>query len=133
MEPVHLQVLDAARAVAAADGTFRIADVVQALPHLNPATVRTHIASRCCTNAPSHHQSRYPYFRAVRRGVYSITHSFRRPRSRGRDTASQDMILASLASGVDPTLLMESLAMTPTERLDTMRASARSLEAMRAR
>ena len=132
VEPVHLQVLDAARTVAAANGTFRIADVVQALTHLNAATVRTHVASRCCMNAPSNHQSRYTYFRAIRRGVYSITPRFRVPRGR-RERASQDAILAALPSGVDPTLLIDSLAKTPTERLETMRSAALSLEEMRAR
>jgi hypothetical protein len=125
-------VLEAARAVAAANGTFRIADVIQALPHLNAATVRTHVASRCCMNAPSNHQSRYPYFRAIRRGVYSLTPHFRGPRG-PRRRASQDAILAALPSGIDPTLLIDSLAKTPTERLETMRSAALSLEAMRTR
>jgi hypothetical protein len=132
MEPVHVQVLDAARVVAAANGTFRIAEVVQALPHLNAATVRTHVASRCCMNAPSNHQSRYAYFRAIRRGVYSIMPRFRVPRGR-RERASQDDILARLPSGVDRTLLIDSFAKTPTERLETMRSAALSLEVMRAR
>jgi hypothetical protein len=43
--------------------------------------------------------------------------------------SSQDRLLA-LGSGVDPSLIDESLAMTPTERLDTMRRAAVSLEAM---
>jgi hypothetical protein len=125
-------VLDAARAVAGANGRFRIADVVHALPHLNAATVRTHVASRCCLNAPSNHQSRYAYFRAIRRGVYSVAPRFRVRRAR-RERASQDDILARLPSGVDPTLLMDSFAQTPTERLETMRSAALSLEALRAR
>jgi hypothetical protein len=134
MDPVHLQVLDAARARAAGDWTFRISDVAAALPHLNTATVRTHVASRCCANAPSNHQSRYRYFKAVRRGVYRIEPAFRR---RQRPAAvrggSQDLILGSMETGVDSTLLAESLAMTPTERLETMRRAALSLDAMRVR
>jgi hypothetical protein len=132
MEPVHLQVLEAARAGAASDWTFRTTDVAAALPHLNAATVRTHVASRCCVNAPSHHQSRYRYFRVVRRGVYRIERAFRQRVRRGKGGGgSQDRILASIESGVDPTLLRESLAMTPTERLETMRHAALSLDAMR--
>src|SRR6185295_20423217 len=121
MDPVHLQVLAAARAHASGDWTFRIGDVAAALPHLNTATVRTHVASRCCANAPSHHQSRYRYFRVVRRGVYRIEPAFRRRLRRSSRSSSQDLILASIESGVDRTLLAESLAMTPTDRLEMMR------------
>jgi hypothetical protein len=34
-------------------------------------------------------------------------------------------------SGVDPTLLVESLAMTPTDRIETMRRVALALDDMR--
>jgi hypothetical protein len=134
MDPIHLQVLEAANALADREGVFRIADVAARLTHLNPATVRTHVASRCCVNAPSHHQSRYRYFRLVRRGVYRIVPAVRRRvSSPARRTPSQDVILASMDSGVDPTLIREALAMTPTERLETMRRAALSLDAMRPR
>jgi hypothetical protein len=129
---IHEQVLDAARQIAGADHTFRLADVVRALPHLNPATVRTHVASRCCVNAPANHQSRHAYFRSVGRGVYRIE-----PRSRhvARPDESapawQDRLIAALGSGVDETLLDGSLSMTPTGRLETMRRAALSLDAMR--
>ena len=134
MDPIHIQVLEAACALANADWTFRVADVVGALPYLNPGTVRTHVASRCCVNAPSHHAARYRYFRALRRGVYRLEPAVRRhvPSDRGC-RASQDVILASLDSGVDRTLLAESIALTPTERIETMRQAARSLDGMRAR
>lgn len=134
MRPVHRQILDAASAVADARAwTFRIADVVAALPALNPGTVRTHIASRCCINAPAHHQSRYPYFRSVGRGIYRIEPSFRR-RARPRTTSAwQDRILASVPSGVDPSLIAESLRWTPTERIERMASAVRSLAAARPR
>jgi hypothetical protein len=68
---VHEQILDAAVAHAnPPDWTFRLAELVAALPALNPGTVRTHVASRCCVNAPPHHQSRHRYFRSVGRGLY---------------------------------------------------------------
>jgi hypothetical protein len=131
MGPIHAQILEAARRVA--DGTyeFRLARVVAAVPHLNPATVRTHIASRCAVNAPPHHQSRHPYFRSLGRGRYRIEPRFRQkaPTTR-RPPAWQDRVIAALGSGVDGTLLDESLDMTPTERLETMRHAAVSLEAM---
>lgn len=136
MDPIHLEVLDAARRLATAKTlwTFRLTDLVRSLPHLNPGTVRTHVASRCCVNAPSHHQTRYPYFRAVGRGVYRIEPRFRQ-RSRQRGAAEvgwQDRLLAKVESGVDPTLIRESLTLTPTERLERMREAAEALEAMKA-
>jgi len=44
----------------------------------------------------------------------------------------QDRLLAKVESGVDPTLIRESLKLTPTERLERMRAAAEALEAMKA-
>jgi hypothetical protein len=132
---VHEQILDAA--LAHADPrrwTFRLADVVAALPALNAGTVRTHVASRCCVNAPAHHESRHPYFRSVARGIYRIEPALRR-RLRGptRRQGWQDHILEAVESGVDPTLIAESLQWTPTERLERMRAAVLSLERARSR
>jgi hypothetical protein len=125
---VHEQVLAAALALAdRRDWTFRIADVIAALPALNPGTVRTHVASRCCVNAPAHHQSRHRYFRAVGRGLYRIEPAARQRRRR-RLSGWQDRILGALASGVDATLIAESLEWTPTERLERMRRAAGSLQ-----
>jgi hypothetical protein len=131
MVPIHAQILEAARRLADPDHTFRLANLVRAVPHLNAATVRTHVASRCCVDAPAHHQSRYPYFRSIGGGFYRIQPRFRRGgRSSHRRPAWQDRLIAALGSGVDDTLLTESLRMTPTERLDTMRQAALSLESM---
>jgi hypothetical protein len=133
MEPIHAQVLEAASRLADASWTFRIGHLIEALPHLNQGTVRTHVASRCCVNAPAHHQSRYGYFRALGRGVYRVESRFRRRAVGGRRrSASQDLILASMDGGVDPTLIAESLAMTPTDRLEAMRRAAVSFDAMKA-
>jgi hypothetical protein len=60
------EVLAAARRLAAAnpDGCFTIDDVVQAMARVGtryPAsTIRTHVSSRMCVNAPAHHATRYP-------------------------------------------------------------------------
>src|SRR5919106_5674867 len=100
--PVHEQVLAAASHVADARWTFRLRDVVAALPHLNPGTVRTHVASRCCVNAPAHHQTRWPYFRALGRGVYrlertaAVTAASRRHTRPRRRRGWQDRIFAQL-------------------------------------
>jgi hypothetical protein len=134
MEPIHLQVLEAARDLAADDWTFEIRDLFKIVPHLNAGSVRTHVASRCCVNAPSHHQSRHPYFKAVGRGVYRVEPQYRaqpsRPARRTR-RASQDRIVDSIDSGVDRTLIVESMAMTPTDRLETMRHAVLSLDGAR--
>lgn len=130
MAPIHLQVLDAARRVADDRYRFQLGAIVRALPHLNPSTVRTHVASRCCVNANANHQSRYGYFRCVHRGEYAIESRWR-SRPRAVTQTSQDRLVA-LGSGVDETLIDESLRMTPTERLETMRRAALALERMAA-
>jgi hypothetical protein len=121
-------VLAAARRVADGSGRFRLVDVVRAVPFLNPGTVRTHVASRCCVNAKPHHHSRYPYFRSVDRDEYRIEGRFRSQRE--AENASQDRVIA-LGSGVDATLVDASLRMTPTERLETMRRAALAFDEMR--
>ena len=74
---VQREVLEAARRVAGEDWTFRLADVVRELAHLNESTVRKHVTSRCCVNAPRHHQHRWPYFRRVGRGLYQVEPDYR--------------------------------------------------------
>jgi predicted RNase H-like HicB family nuclease len=58
--------------------TFTPEEVVRALPGLNVSSVRTHIISRCCVNAPRNHPHKWHYFRRVRRGVYEILPAYRR-------------------------------------------------------
>jgi predicted RNase H-like HicB family nuclease len=81
--PVHDEVLDAARRLCRERGgwTFRPDEVVRALPHLNTSSVRTHIVSRCCVNAPKHHLHRWRYFRRIARGLYEILPGMRHARS----------------------------------------------------
>ena len=77
-EPVHAAVLAAAQRLCREDWTFSPHEIVRALPHLNEGSVRTHIVSRCCRNAPKNHAHRWPYFHRVGRGVYEILPPFRR-------------------------------------------------------
>lgn len=72
--PIHEDVLrTAVRLCRSRNGwTFRVGEVVRALPHLNPSSVRTHIVSRCCINAPKNHPHKWDYFRRVGRGEYEI-------------------------------------------------------------
>jgi hypothetical protein len=71
---IQEEVLAAARRICRERGveTFRVSDIVQSLPHLNPSSVRTHVVSRCCVNAPKNHPHKWPYFRRCGRGEYEI-------------------------------------------------------------
>lgn len=71
---IHEEVLATARRICRERGekTFRVADIVNALPYLNPSSVRTHVVSRCCVNAPRNHPHKWGYFRRVGRGEYAI-------------------------------------------------------------
>jgi len=76
-QAIHAEVLVAAQRLSrSSDWTFRLVDVVRALPHRNERTVRTHVASRCCVNAPANHPHRWPYFRRLQRGIYRIEPAF---------------------------------------------------------
>ena len=78
---IHEEILAAARRLCTARRrwTFTPVEIVRALPHLNERSVRTHIVSRCCVNAPSHHAHRWPYFRRLRHGVYEVLKDYREP------------------------------------------------------
>ena len=83
---IHEEILVTARRLCTArrSWTFTPVEVVQALPHLNARSVRTHVVSRCCANAPSHHAHRWPYFERLQRGVYEIRKDYREsPRAPG--------------------------------------------------
>ena len=76
---IHEEILAAARRLCSARGTWTFApsEIVNAVPHLNERSVRTHVISRCCVNAPSHHAHRWPYFRRIGRGLYEIQPGYR--------------------------------------------------------
>ena len=88
---IHDEVLAAARRLCASrrNWSFTPAEIVHALPHLNERSVRTHVVSRCCVNAPSHHAHRWPYFRRLRRGLYAIEKDYRASAS-GEPVAGSD-------------------------------------------
>lgn len=89
--PVHEEVLRAARRLCRERGEwiFHPDEVVRALPHLNPSSVRTHIVSRCCVNAPANHPHRWKYFRRVSRGTYEILPPQRRDRPEKSRTVAE--------------------------------------------
>ncbi|MCY4281836.1 MAG: type II toxin-antitoxin system HicB family antitoxin [Gammaproteobacteria bacterium] len=75
---IHNEILKTARRVCSKPNwTFTLNDIVRAMPHLNEGSVRTHVSSRCCVNAPANHQSRWPYFRRLDRGLYEIQKPYR--------------------------------------------------------
>jgi predicted RNase H-like HicB family nuclease len=81
---VHEEALAAACRLAAErpDWTFTADEVVRALPRLNASSVRTHVTSRCCVNAPKNHPHRWPYFKRIARGRYQVLPAFRRRSAR---------------------------------------------------
>src|SRR5438046_2258691 len=99
---VHEEVLFAAREIALrrGDWTFTPYEVVRALPILNESSVRTHIVSRCCVNAPKNHLHKWDYFKRVGYGKYEV-----RPKYRERARPA--------VSGLEPT----SLAQAPKSSL----------------
>ncbi|MGR6898321.1 DUF7669 domain-containing protein [Rummeliibacillus sp. BSL5] len=55
---------------------FTINEVIEYMNKLNTkykeSTIRTHIASRCCVNAPRHHVTVHNDFRRIGKGVYEL-------------------------------------------------------------
>ena len=76
---IHSEVLQAANRICRERGgwSFRPDEIVRALPNLNANSVRTHIVSRCCVNAPRNHPHKWEYFRRIGRGIYEILPSAR--------------------------------------------------------
>jgi len=82
---VHEEILETARRLASARGNWRfsVQEIVAALPVLNQSTIRTHVVSRCCVNAPKNHPHKWDYFRRVGRGVYQIEAKYRQATGKG--------------------------------------------------
>ena len=75
--PIRIELLDAAlRLCNKDDWTFKLRDVVAALPGQNRKTINAEV-NRCCVNAPQHHAKKWPYFWRVRRGGYEIMPEYR--------------------------------------------------------
>lgn len=126
---------------------FSPAEVVGALPDLNAASVRTHVMSRCCVNAPAHHAHRWPYFRRVRRGVYEVVPAYRSSPKRGRtsdataaspteaafdirERDTPDPVIEAYAKDVDRTQIRRNLARSPSERLAELQQWIEAMDEM---
>ena len=107
---VHDEVLATARRLCAAkrSRTFSPGEVVQALPHLNASTVRTHIVSRCCVNAPQNHAHRWPYFKRLRRGVYEIRRTYSLPLAEAADGEVREPVGEGAVQETIHTVISES-------------------------
>lgn len=132
--PIHEQILAAARRLCRReDWTFRPREIVRALPHLNEGSVRTHVVSRCCENAPKNHPYRWPYFRRVERGVYEILPPFRRTGdgtpardAEGLDARSAIHAVVSESEGWYVAECLEVAVVTQGRSLDETLANLRS-------
>jgi hypothetical protein len=77
-DPCHEQVLAAVHYITARKGVneFTPDEVVQELHRAgskcSDSTIRTHVVSRCCANAPDHHAVVYDYFERTGPGLYKI-------------------------------------------------------------
>ena len=93
---LHEEVLKAANEIASRgnDGTFGVDEVVRALPHLNENSVRTHVVSRCCVNAPKNHPHKWDYFQRVARGRYEVMPRYREVRKSARKRPAGRVIAA---------------------------------------
>lgn len=91
---VHEEVLAAANQIARLrdDWTFTPFEVVKALPLLNESSVRTHIVSRCCVNAPKNHLHKWDYFRRVGHGRYAVLPKYRSAQSTSALPAASETI-----------------------------------------
>ena len=87
----HEEILAAVRRLCRERGewTFTPKEVVRALPHLNPGTIRTHVTSRCCVNAPRNHPHKWDYFRRVGHGVYEVMPDYRIRAARSHSVARE--------------------------------------------
>lgn len=103
---IHDEVLRAARRICGErqNWTFTPDEIVRALPDLNANSVRSHVVSRCCVNAPKNHPHKWDYFRRVRRGVYEIAPQFRRVREQ-----SQPLQVAESATAYHAAPLRDSV------------------------
>ena len=95
------------------DWRFTPVEVVNLLGHLNASSIRTHIVSRCCVNAPSHHQHRWPYFTRVQRGVYEIRPEYRVPRPASRPDGGQGASRARVSESAATYRASEDTAVRP--------------------
>ena len=74
----HNEVLEAAKIIVDFKGIneFTPFEVIEYLVEQKTSysknTIRTHICSRCCKNAPKHHAVKWYYFKRIEHGLYKV-------------------------------------------------------------
>jgi hypothetical protein len=74
----HEEVLEAVRAVVRIKGINEFSPEEVSSYLINRKTIyakssiKTHIVSRCCVNAPENHAVRYQYFKRIGHGLYKL-------------------------------------------------------------
>ena len=55
---------------------FTVIEIVNAMKEhgtvYKESTIRTHITSKCCVNAPAHHTERFPDYERIEHGLYKV-------------------------------------------------------------
>jgi predicted RNase H-like HicB family nuclease len=120
----HEQVLAAAQRLCAArqESTFRLRDVVEALPEMKASTVRTMVNSYCCVNTKRHHAHRQQYFRRAGYGRYELLpehRTARAPARKARTAAARDTIHAVISRS-DDLYVAECLEVAVVTQGDTL-------------
>ena len=132
--PVHTRVLDAARRSRGRHQRLAVPpprDIVQTLPDLDeedrPHPSQAAVASmrRAITNRVTPISERWVA------GSMRSNPDSERTSQRPAGAVGRTALIARVDSGVDRTLIDESLKLTPTERLERMRRAAASLDTMR--
>jgi hypothetical protein len=76
MSTARSEILDAIPAVQRPDGTFTLESIVRVLQRRKSryaeGTIRTHVVSRMCANAPTNHAVTYDDLEKVDTGVYRL-------------------------------------------------------------
>ncbi len=136
---IRQRVLEAALRICRRRGgwTFGPGEIVAALPDLNAGSVRTHVMSRCCVNAPAHHVHRWPFFRRIRRGKYEILPAWRGVEV--RETAAgyapgperPDPVIAAYEKDIDRTLILRRLRLSFEERLLALESWMKDIEELK--
>ena len=76
MSTARSEILEAIPAVQRSDGTFTLASIVRELRRRKSryaeGTIRTHVVSRMCANAPANHAVTYDDLEKVDPGVYRL-------------------------------------------------------------
>jgi hypothetical protein len=72
----HEEVLEAAKSVVKSKGVneFTTNEVLKQMMNskYEESSIRTHIVSACCINAPANHAIRYKYFERIGHGLYKV-------------------------------------------------------------